>query len=95
MGKPSTKGGFVKTGVKIRPIHSEGEKLRERTEAIVEASMQQTKGDMTMLLVEELKPKIEQIVKKVFFKFCLGHSLPDDKIEEEWTNFRKILRRHL
>ena len=95
MGKPSTKGGFYKEVI-IRPsVHSQGENLRKTAELMAEASKLQNKGEMITMLMEELKPKIEIILKKVFVKFCQGHNLAEDKTEEEWTHFRKILRRHL
>lgn len=86
----------IKKNVIISSVHSEGEKKRQAVEMLAEVSKENNKGEMLNALIYELKPKIEQIIKRVFVKFCNGHGLVEEtKVEEEWKYFRKILRKHL
>lgn len=94
MGKPTTKG--FKKEVKISSVHNQGENTRKADEALREIQLEaRDRPELEHMLVYELKPRIETIIRKVFVKFCQGHKLEEYKIEEEWKNFRKILRRHL
>ena len=87
----------MKRQVKINPaVHNQGENNRKSDEILRELSVvAQDKNELDHMLIYELKPRIETIIKKVFIKFCQGHKLDEWKIEEEWAHFRKILRRHL
>lgn len=95
MGKPSTKGGFAKSVKIYNTVHNAGEQARKTAELMAEASKLEKRGEMLEMLLEELRPKVEVIIKKVFIKFCEGHKLDQSKIDDEWTHFRKILRRFL
>jgi hypothetical protein len=72
-------------------IHSKEERLREFTEFLIEVSKQNRRTDMIFMLMEELRPKIEEKVRLAFKRYKLAN------LEEslDWEGFVKFLRRHL
>jgi len=89
-------GKNVRKQVKISSVHSQGENTRKADEAYRELQKEAgSRSELEQMLIYELKPKIETIIRKVFVKFCEGHKLDEWKVQEEWEHFRKILRRHL
>ena len=81
----------MKKNVYIKPIHSEGERLRKIDEAAQLAMITKSPKDLYEELAIQMKPLIIQIVERAFRRYCKAHSA-DIGIEElEWKRFKKIL----